>query len=204
MELLRRHEDDPAVARAQIVHFFAGLESAKLQHLLDDGFGSRVIRRELGIRLGLRRQRGAAQRCQQKGHSHPIASTTLGFSTVLWKSLWKFAPGTLKKHVVFMHLSHSAPTFSSGSHPTSKSLSYRRLRSIGEVFAKAIALEPDLLQGQAAPAQLTMRGIHCVTALQFGQVVEGQTTEIEGLRRGLIGDDSQPQHRGPVRLQQLL
>ena len=44
---LRGHDDDPAVAAAQVEHLLARLQAAELQHLLDDGLGRRVVRRQL-------------------------------------------------------------------------------------------------------------------------------------------------------------
>ena len=56
VELLRGHNHDPAVARPEIVNFFAGFKAAELQHLVDDGLRSRVIGRQgFGV-LRLRRQ----------------------------------------------------------------------------------------------------------------------------------------------------
>ena len=54
MKLLSGRDYDTPVAAAQIDHFFAGLEIAKLQHFHDDGFGSRIIGRQLRgvLRLG--------------------------------------------------------------------------------------------------------------------------------------------------------
>ena len=47
VEFLRRHDYDTAVAAAEVEHLFAGFEFAQLQHFGDDGFGRRVIGRQL-------------------------------------------------------------------------------------------------------------------------------------------------------------
>src|ERR1035437_6748261 len=100
MELLGSHEDDAAVAGAQVEHLLTRLEAAQVEHLLDDGFRRGIIGREfLGVRV-LRRQRGAAEHCKQAKSWHnsyvsrtvdnlpPSRSTrTTSFSTQLWKSL---------------------------------------------------------------------------------------------------------------------
>ena len=50
LEFFSGHDNDAAIAGTQIEHFFAGLETAELQHLFDDDFRSGVIRGQL---LGL-------------------------------------------------------------------------------------------------------------------------------------------------------
>src|ERR1017187_5631704 len=47
MELLRGHDHDAPVARPEIVHLLPSLQAAELQHLLYDGFRSRVVWRQL-------------------------------------------------------------------------------------------------------------------------------------------------------------
>ncbi len=66
----RGHDDDAAVARAQVVHLLARLQFAQLQHLIDDGLRRREIRRDLGVlgSLGfiLRPQRRASKRASRR------------------------------------------------------------------------------------------------------------------------------------------
>ena len=78
MELLGSHDDDAAVAGAQVEHLLARLEAAELEHLLDDDLRRRIVGRELlGVRV-LRRQRGATEHCKQPESWHnPYVSRTV-------------------------------------------------------------------------------------------------------------------------------
>ena len=46
----------------QVEHLLAGLESAELEHLLDDGLGRRIVGRELFRVAGLRVDRQAPEK----------------------------------------------------------------------------------------------------------------------------------------------
>ena len=56
MKFLGGHDDDAAVARAEIEHLLAGFQPAQLEHLFDDRFGRRIIRGEFIALAALRGQ----------------------------------------------------------------------------------------------------------------------------------------------------
>ena len=74
VELLRRHDDDAAVAAAQVEHLLAGLEAAELQHLLDDGLRRGVIGRQF---LDILARRGHAKCEQDKDLFHTVSTAIL-------------------------------------------------------------------------------------------------------------------------------
>lgn len=119
MELLRGHDDDPAVARTQVEHLFARLQTAKLEHLLDDGLGRGIVRRQLFGVPALRPERGTTEGCEPAESSYHrhlhrtvinlpllapaghVERTCRGaaprsFPPHLWKILWKCGPDRLR------------------------------------------------------------------------------------------------------------
>ncbi len=66
----RGHDDDAAVARAQVVHFFAGLQFAQLQHFIDNDLRRREIWRDFEVVFFvLRYMRTSEARQQEDGVS---------------------------------------------------------------------------------------------------------------------------------------
>src|SRR5579863_1802129 len=67
--LARGHDDDTAVARAEVVHLLPGLKPAQLEHLIDDGLGCGEIRREFfaGLVLGAQRKGQQGRKEESQG-----------------------------------------------------------------------------------------------------------------------------------------
>src|SRR4051812_5082458 len=85
MILLSRHDYDAAVAAAEVEHLLARFHLPEMKHLVDDGFGSRIVRGEFFRRLPLLgRQAGGRQQQQSTGSiAHTDSSSTVPNSSAV-------------------------------------------------------------------------------------------------------------------------